>query len=87
MKKPKLPNQKKAYKDLGKRLDRYTKKILAIYTILAKEASKIATSTDFDGDGEFSFDDYPRTEKKVNALLDYYSNNMQILVYNGISDE
>lgn len=87
MKKLKLPNQKKAYKDLGKRLDRYTKKILAIYTILAKEASKIATSTDFDGDGEFSFDDYPRTEKKVNALLDYYSNNMQTLVYNGISDE
>lgn len=87
MKKPKLPNQKKAYKDLGKRLNTYTRKIISIYETLAKESAKIATSTDFDGDGEFSFDDYPRTEKKVNALMDYYSNNMQALVYNGISDE
>lgn len=87
MKKPKLPNQKKAYKDLAKRLNGYTKKILVIYGTLAKEASKIATSTDYDGDGEFSFADYPKTEKKVNALLDYYSNNMQALVYSGISDE
>lgn len=87
MKKPKLPNQKKAYKDLAKRLNGYTKKILVIYGTLAKEASKIATSTDYDGDGEFSFADYPKTEKKMNALLDYYSNNMQALVYSGISDE
>lgn len=87
MKKPKLPNQKKAYKDLGKRLNAYTRKVISIYETLAKESAKIATSTDFDGDGEFSFDDYPRTEKKVNALLDYYSNNMQTLVYSGISDE
>lgn len=87
MKKPKLPNQKKAYKDLGKRLNAYTRKIISIYETLAKESAKIATSTDFDGDGEFSFDDFPRTERKVNALLDYYSNNMQALVYNGISDE
>lgn len=87
MKKPKLPNQKKAYKDLGKRLNAYTRKIISIYETLAKESAKIATSTDFDGDGEFSFGDYPRTEKKVNALLDYYSNNMHTLVYNGISDE
>ncbi len=87
MKKPKLPNQKKAYKDLGKRLNAYTRKIISIYETLAKESTKIATSTDFDGDGEFSFGDYPRTEKKVNALLDYYSNNMQTLVYSGISDE
>lgn len=87
MKKPKLPNQKKAYKDLGKRLNAYTRKIISIYETLAKESAKIATSTDFDGDGEFSFGDYPRTEKKVNALLDYYSNNMYTLVYNGISDE
>lgn len=87
MTKPKLPNQKKAYKDLSKRLNRYTKKILAIYAALAKESAKIATSTDYDGDGEFSFADYPRTSKKVDALLDYYSNNMQALVYSGISDE
>ena len=49
MKKPKLPNQKKAYKDLGKRLNAYTRKIISIYETLAKESAKIATSTDFDG--------------------------------------
>lgn len=87
MTKPRLPNQKKAYKDLSKRLNGYTKKILAIYAVLAKESARIATSTNYDGDGEFSFADYPRTSKKVNAMLDYYSNNMQALVYSGISDE
>lgn len=83
----KLPNQKKAYKDLSKRLNTYTRKILAIYDVLSKESAKIATSTDYDGDGEFSFADYPRTSKKVNAMLDYYYNNMRALVYSGISNE
>lgn len=85
--KPKIPNQKKAYKDLSKRLNAYTKKILLIYAELANEASKIALSTNFDGEGEFSFASFPRTSKKVESLLDYYSNNMQALVYSGISSE
>ena len=83
----KLPNQKKAYKDLSKRLNTYTRKVLAIYEVLSKESAKIATSTDYDGDGEFSFADYPKTSKKVDALLDYYYNNMRALVYSGISNE
>lgn len=87
MTKPKLPNQKKAYKDLAKRLNGYTKKVLTIYAVLAKESAKIATSTGYDGDGEFSFADYPRTAKKVEALLNYYSDNMQSLIYSGISEE
>ncbi len=87
MTKPKLPNQKKAYKDLAKRLNGYTRKILGIYAVLAEESAKIATSTGYDGDGEFSFADYPRTSKRVDALLDYYSDNMQSLIYSGISDE
>lgn len=87
MKSKNLPNQKKAYKNLSKRLNGYTKKILAIYEVLATESAKIATSTNYDGDGEFSFSDYPRTSKKIDALLDYYSNNMQSLVYSGISEE
>lgn len=83
----KLPNQKKAYKDLSKRLNTYTRKVLAIYEVLSKESAKIATSTDYDGDGEFSFADYPKTSKKVDAMLDYYYNNMRALVYSGISNE
>lgn len=87
MTKTKLPNQKKAYENLAKRLNKYTKKILKIYTVLAYESAQIAISTGFKGDGEFSFADYPQTSQKVKKMLDYYSDNMQSLVYSGISEE
>ena len=82
-----IPNQKKAYKDLAKRLNKYTQKVLAIYSVLAKEASNIAVSTDFDGDGEFSFANFPKTKKKVDGLLKYYSENMKAIIYENISVE
>lgn len=83
----KTPNQKKAYKDLAKRLNLYTKKVLAIYAMLAKEAADIAISVGYDGSDEFSFANYPKTKRRVKALLNFYFNNMQTLVYSGISDE
>lgn len=83
----KTPNQKKAYKDLAKRLNLYTKKVLAIYAMLAKEAADIAISVRYDGSDEFSFANYPKTKRRVKALLNFYFNNMQMLVYSGISDE
>lgn len=54
---------------------------------MAKESAKLAVSVGYDGDGEFSFSDYPQTRKKIDTLLDYYSDNMQTVVYSGISDE
>ena len=87
MVKIKTPNQKKAYRDLSKRLNQYTKKVLAIYTMLAKEAAEIAISEGYDGCEEFSFTNYPKTKRRVKSLLDFYSKNMQTLVYSGISDE
>ena len=83
----KTPNQKKAYKDLSKRLNQYTKKVLAIYTMLAKEAASIALSEGYDGNEEFLFANYPKTKRKIKSLLDFFSKNMQALVYSGISDE
>ena len=50
-----IPNQKKAYKDLSKRLNQYTRKVLAIYAMLAKEAAKLAVDVGYDGSDEFSF--------------------------------
>lgn len=81
------PNQKKAYKDLSKRLNQYTRKVLAIYAMLAKEAAKLAVDVGYDGSDEFSFSNYPKTERRVKSLLNYYSSNMQTLVYSGISNE
>lgn len=87
MAKIKTPNQKKAYRELAKRLNRYTKRILAIYAVLANEAAKMAISAGYDGDKEFSFDNYPKTKRKVNSLLDFYAENMQTVVYSGITEE
>lgn len=87
MRKKDIPNQKKAYKNLAKRLNKYSKKVLAIYSVLAKEASNIAVSCDFNGDGEFSLANYPKTERKIDELLKYYSTNMETLVYDNISKE
>lgn len=81
------PNQKKAYKDLSKRLNQYTRKVLAIYAMLAKEAAKLAVAVGYDGSEEFSFSNYPKTERRVKSLLNYYSSKMQTLVYSGISNE
>lgn len=83
----KTPNQKKAYKDLSKRLNQYTKKVLAIYTMLAKEAASIALSEGYDGNDEFLFANYPKTKRKIKSLLDFFYQNMKALVYSGISDE
>lgn len=82
-----IPNQKKAYKDLSKRQNQYTRKVLAIYAMLAKEAAKLAVDVGYDGSDEFSFSNYPKTERRVKSLLNYYSSNMQTLVYSGISNE
>ena len=68
----KTPNQKKAYKDLSKRLNQYTKKVLAIYTMLAKEAASIALSEGYDGNDEFLFANYPKTKRKIKSLLDFF---------------
>lgn len=87
MKRKLLPNQKKNYKELQKRLNGYTRKIIPIFSTLALEASKIAVSVDYDTEGMFRFSDFPKTEKKVNRLFNYFFGNIQALIYSGISEE
>lgn len=87
MKRKLLPNQKKNYKELQKRLNGYTRKIIPIFSTLALEASKIAVSVDYDTEGMFRFSDFPKTGKKVNKLFNYFFGNIQALIYSGISEE
>lgn len=82
-----LPNQRKAYKDLNKRLNGYTRKVVAIYSMLAYEGALYALENGYDGDGEFRFRDYPKTRKKADTLFQTFRNNMQSLIYSGISAE
>lgn len=82
-----IPNQRKAYKDLRKRLNGYTRKIVAIYSMLAYEAAEYAIENGYDGEREFHFNDYPRTKKKANSMFQMFRNNMQALIYSGITDE
>lgn len=82
-----VPNQRKAYKDLNKRLNGYTRKIVAIYSMLAYESALYAIENGYDGDGEFHFSDYPKTKKKANTMFQNFRNNMQALIYSGISNE
>lgn len=71
----------------GQKVKPLHEKVLAIYAMLAKEAADIAISVRYDGSDEFSFANYPKTKRRVKALLNFYFNNMQMLVYSGISDE
>lgn len=87
MKRKLLPNQKKNYKELQKRLNGYTRKIIPIFSTLALEASKIAVSVDYGTEGMFRFSDFPKTSKKVNKLFNYFFGNIQALIYSGISEE
>lgn len=82
-----LPNQRKAYKELNKRLNGYTRKVVAIYSMLAYEGAKLVIENDYDGEKEFHFSDYPKTKKKVNNLFQTFRSDMQALIYSGISDE
>ena len=89
MAKPKLPNQKKAYKSLEKRLIQYVASVRAIYEELNKEASQIALRTDYDPTGEkpFRWADFPQTTKAIKSLQSSFVQKMETLIISGISAE
>ena len=64
MAKPKIPNQKKKYKELNGRLSRYVALIGQIYDTLNLEAAKVVSRTDYSSDSEkpFKWSDYPETK-------------------------
>lgn len=89
MSKPKIPNQKRKYNDLSKRVTKYILLLKSIYETLNLEAAKIVESTgvSFDEKKPFSFDDFPKTKKKVENLLEKYRSEIYVLIYNSIAEE
>lgn len=89
MARPSVPNQRKLYKDLEKRIRSYTLLIEDIYDSLAEEAASIALSTGFDIDSKrpFSFSDYPNTAARVEDLQRRMVDEIEAVIYNGTSSE
>lgn len=84
-----IPYQRKIYEELQKRLQGYSAKVMKIYESIALEASKIAASTSYGTEETkpFRFKDYPKTGDRINRLMRSFVGNMQVLIYNGISEE
>lgn len=87
MGKPRLPNQKKAYKELSKRLAGYMMRVRNIYDRLNEKAAMLVESVGYEGLAEFSFNDYPEIEREVKLLLSQFVGEMQTLIYSGTSSE
>lgn len=85
----KIPNQKKKYKELEKRINRYTLELQYIFDTLNAEAAKLALGTSYDiASGElFSFDDYPETKYRLQKLQERYVNDIGSLIYSSTSQE
>lgn len=87
MGKPRLPNQKKAYKELSKRLAGYMMRVRNIYDGLNEKAAMLVESVGYEGLVEFSFNDYPEIEREVKLLLSQFVGELQTLIYSGTSSE
>ena len=89
MAKPSIPNQRKQYKELEKRIRSYVLLVEDIYDSLAEEAADIALRTGFDpaSGRPFRFSDYPATAERVRTLQSRMSDEIEAVVYRGTSAE
>ena len=87
MGKPRLPNQRKAYKELSRRLAQYVMQVRAIYDRLNFKAASIVESTGYDGSVEFLFSDYPEVKGQLQSLQRQFVGEMQSLIYSGTTAE
>ena len=87
MGKPRLPNKRKEYKRLSKRLAGYMMQVRMIYDRLNERAASIVESVGYDGAVEFSFADYPETKRDLQLLQRQFVGDMQSLIYSGTSAE
>jgi DNA-binding PadR family transcriptional regulator len=85
--KPKIPNQKKLYAELKKRLDAYTLLIDGVYNSLNDDAARLALSTGYSGGVPFRWKDYPKTEELLLDLRTRFVKEMRAVVHASTSKE
>lgn len=85
----KIPNQKKKYKELEERINKYTLELERIFETLNTEAARLALTTSYDNTGEdlFSFKDFPETKYGIERLQEQYVNDISSLIYSSTSQE
>lgn len=66
---------------------RYQREIQQIYNTYIREAAQIGASIDFDPSKPLSFDDYPLTRKRMDALQKKMASDIEAVVYNGIDEQ
>lgn len=90
MSKPKVPNQKRKYRELNTRLAKYVTLIESIYEQLNLESSKLVINyTDYKDDSgkPFRWKDYPQTRKKITDIQRQFVDDIQTVIYRGTSEE
>lgn len=89
MAKPKIPNQKKKYKELNGRLSRYVALVEQIYDTMNLEAAKAVSRTDYSADSEkpFKWSDYPETRKQMDDIQAQFVDDIRAIIYRGTSEE
>ena len=87
MAKPRIPNQKKQYQLLNRRLAAYMAAVRRIYGELNGEAARIALSTGYDGKQPFAWKDYPATKARVRKLQERFVSQLGGLIMTGTSEE
>ena len=84
---PNIPNQKKAYDALNKRLVNYVAQVQSIYDRIASQVATAIDGVGYDGSEEFLFGDYPELKQTINGIMTNYAAQMNNLIYAGTTKE
>lgn len=84
---PHIPNQKKAYDALNKRLVNYVAQVQSIYDRIASQVATAIDGVGYDGSEEFLFGDYPELKQTINGIMTSYAVQMNNLIYAGTTKE
>ena len=86
---PRVPNQKRNYTDLNKRLDKYCVAVRKLYADTNKRAADIAFSTGYTKESgvPFSFSHFAESTSKIDKLMSKYATDLQVLMLSGIKKE
>lgn len=84
---PNIPNQKKAYDALNKRLVNYVSQVQSIYDRIVRQVATAIDGVGYDGSEEFLFGDYPELKQTINGIMTSYAAQMNNLIYAGTTNE